>query len=728
MVFTTDAIFALVIVAVAVSILAYFNYSVQTPYTAGPSTTGSALSSLNTETPAQLAAEDAVALSILNEYNASSEYWTQFMGGPSRSGYAVHGPILPTIQYIFAANAPVSTQIVAGYGNVYFGAGNTIYAINASYGTLSWSSILKNNPGGLALYGGMVIYGTPYETGALNASTGTSLWITPTSSSQLLAYNGRLYSAGSSTPNLAIFNANNGTAISSISLGSSTDGMLEENGTISIRLASNTAVALDQFGSNVLTSSYAFATTNISASGGMLYVGSNTYECSFYTNLTQKFCGNEGSTITSVASGNGIAVYEYGSGVNAIAASGAPLWQRSMSSYGTSLDYPIVTNSSVYSIWSGNYVVDQNATNGNVRWATQIPGSYGAVAAFSAAYGNLYVAAGGNVIAYGACASQPYSPILQDAVQLYMEGRGSCATYLVDKIYSRSNTGLFINGSYAPSLNVSSFNGQSSYIYATSPDITTSSGGYNTVSFWMYWNGNDGQMPFGFYSYDLWLSTASCFGFNTGNGDAYGTAISANSWVFVTAIFYNGAYTGNSKLYINGMQQTLRQCSGSAGSGSATTSFHISGWPNNPNYYLNGNLANLQVYNTALNSTQVRQLYDEGISGAPVAPANIVGWWPLEGDANDYSGYNNTGYPFGVTYVQGNYLPPGYRSASSISVSSTMLPFSRNQGYNGANPLGGSNPNLIGNSPGLNGNAPQISGSLNVNSPRLYKVGVYSWS
>jgi hypothetical protein len=61
--------------------------------------------------------------------------------------------------------------------------------------------------------------------------------------------------------------------------------------------------------------------------------------------------------------------------------------------------------------------------------------------------------------------------------------------------------------------------------------------------------------------------------------------------------------------------------------------------------------ANLQVYNTSIDSTQMQALYLEGIGGAPVDPSHIVGWWPLNGDTNDYSGNNNNGAPTSLTYI-----------------------------------------------------------------------------
>ena len=66
---------------------------------------------------------------------------------------------------------------------------------------------------------------------------------------------------------------------------------------------------------------------------------------------------------------------------------------------------------------------------------------------------------------------------------------------------------------------------------------------------------------------------------------------------------------------------------------------------------LNGSLANVQVYNTSFDANQVAALYQEGIGGAPITIQNLIGWWPLNGNANDYSGNNNNGQSTNVIYT-----------------------------------------------------------------------------
>jgi len=65
----------------------------------------------------------------------------------------------------------------------------------------------------------------------------------------------------------------------------------------------------------------------------------------------------------------------------------------------------------------------------------------------------------------------------------------------------------------------------------------------------------------------------------------------------------------------------------------------------------NGLIANVQIYNASLSANQIQALYLEGIGGAPMKLQNLAGWWPLNGNSNDYSGNNNNGVPTAVTFT-----------------------------------------------------------------------------
>jgi hypothetical protein len=63
--------------------------------------------------------------------------------------------------------------------------------------------------------------------------------------------------------------------------------------------------------------------------------------------------------------------------------------------------------------------------------------------------------------------------------------------------------------------------------------------------------------------------------------------------------------------------------------------------------YFPGSMADVQVYNSVLTSNQVGQLYlNNTVPG--VSP---IGYWPLNGNPNDYSRNGNNGVPTNVVYV-----------------------------------------------------------------------------
>jgi hypothetical protein len=69
-------------------------------------------------------------------------------------------------------------------------------------------------------------------------------------------------------------------------------------------------------------------------------------------------------------------------------------------------------------------------------------------------------------------------------------------------------------------------------------------------------------------------------------------------------------------------------------------------------------ISDVQIYNnTWLSSTQISQLYSEGLSGTPLSGVGLDGYWPLNGTAKDYSGNNNNGVATNVIYTS-NYQNP----------------------------------------------------------------------
>ncbi|MDE1869347.1 MAG: hypothetical protein KGH60_05305, partial [Candidatus Micrarchaeota archaeon] len=58
--------------------------------------------------------------------------------------------------------------------------------------------------------------------------------------------------------------------------------------------------------------------------------------------------------------------------------------------------------------------------------------------------------------------------------------------------------------------------------------------------------------------------------------------------------------------------------------------------------FFSGFISNVQMYSTALTSNNVKQLFLEGIGGAPIDTSHLYLWLMLNQNANDTSG--NQGY------------------------------------------------------------------------------------
>ncbi|MEM0149829.1 MAG: LamG domain-containing protein, partial [Candidatus Micrarchaeaceae archaeon] len=109
--------------------------------------------------------------------------------------------------------------------------------------------------------------------------------------------------------------------------------------------------------------------------------------------------------------------------------------------------------------------------------------------------------------------------------------------------------------------------------------------------------------------------------------------------------------TSNTIIFtVNSNTDTVANTCGSPTSGSYAT--EIGGYnPATSTEYLNGTLSNIQFYNTSLSAYNIKTLYEEGINGVPISNAGLKGWWPLNGNADDYSGNNNNGTPTNVVYT-----------------------------------------------------------------------------
>ena len=185
-----------------------------------------------------------------------------------------------------------------------------------------------------------------------------------------------------------------------------------------------------------------------------------------------------------------------------------------------------------------------------------------------------------------------------------------------------------------------------------------------------------GNPDFTFYAWinPLSLSTCSsdnCIIFNKEN--SYEWALSSNGqlcwaidnsvpgWAWVctsiylpvgkfasVALTYNGV---DAVAYLNGVASAPTSATGDVGTGGfQPLKIGARGGSGGTGSLFNGEISNVQIYNSSLSQSEVASLYQEGIGGVPVDPTHIVGWWPLNGNAQDYSGNNDQGTAASISY------------------------------------------------------------------------------
>ena len=127
-----------------------------------------------------------------------------------------------------------------------------------------------------------------------------------------------------------------------------------------------------------------------------------------------------------------------------------------------------------------------------------------------------------------------------------------------------------------------------------------------------------------------------------------GPTVNYNEWNFVAVTVHGTTAT----LYVNGQSESGPLSSGdpmSLVSGVCAQNLSI-GSTDCPGRMFYGMIADVQVYNTSLSSTDMNSIYMEGIGGPPIDLNYLVGWWPLNGNANDYSGNGYNGNSVVVAY------------------------------------------------------------------------------
>ena len=149
------------------------------------------------------------------------------------------------------------------------------------------------------------------------------------------------------------------------------------------------------------------------------------------------------------------------------------------------------------------------------------------------------------------------------------------------------------------------------------------------------------------------------------------TSYPTGTWEMVTAE-YNGS-TGQATAYLNNILWNSTMLSPHLNL-AQTVPFEIgNAYYSGESYNLNGSIANVQLYSQVLPQSEIDTLYNSGFYGMPRPNEGIVGWWPLNGNANDYSGNGNNGTMINTLYeyiIKPSSIPPlGGYGISSVNTS-----------------------------------------------------------
>ena len=228
-----------------------------------------------------------------------------------------------------------------------------------------------------------------------------------------------------------------------------------------------------------------------------------------------------------------------------------------------------------------------------------------------------------------------------------------------------------IGGQFGPShMLYASFNGVNSYVQASNITSFNTPTNTMTISGWVKYAAGEpssiGWLAVRVNAYGLGAcgTTLTVCYYNWGAPAGTGTKLSnamltPNTWYMMTAVINNPANSlasaNTETIYLNGVEVL----SGALSLASTANALDI-GACASCNQYLDGGISNLQAYGSALTQSQIEQLYQQGISATPLLNSQIISWFPLDGNTNDYSNPQNqaAGIASNIVYYAQNTNPP----------------------------------------------------------------------
>ncbi len=643
------------------------------------------------------------AFDVVSAWQSRQYVWSQYGNNATQSSSTPgYGPQLPLVLFTFQAGNLINPSIVVADGLVVFtttGSNSNLYAINATTGTLVFNtpSVGGNFISSPAIYQGLIF--TANTGSYVNAYTenGALVWSTKISTTNqgnlflqvenqnvevngtlINAFNGTVVQSAAQYPSVyyggEYFWVSPNSIVTGNVMGSSLVGTSLVNiWNRQITTTSGTYVSPIAMGGNALY--FAFKTTSTGSTFfGWSIWGSQIWSSTF-----------AGTVAGGAAVYNNTAYVKTNNAIYGFTQSGLPLFSLAHTNdyYNATLS---ATPNLLYSLINGRKLYAYNEQNGNVIWNATFSNQTAATlsntpADVAIAYGNAYFASGNVIYAIGTCKADPGSNLLQTIATFYLNKQGACANLLLNQSYGSNKAAIFINNTYAPSLSSAVFTSNNFILASNVAPLVP--GNQITLDLWVnpsalpakdtFYAGFRNDLNFDFYLSQIAGTNTVEARFRNSAGTAYtqntvNITITPYKWNNL-AFDFNGVSLG---VYLNGILVSNSIPGGFITN--ALTPFMIGGdgITANPRY-MNGEISDVQLYNTGLTYANVLNLYTQGLGSVPVSTANIMGWWPLEGDTNDYAMYNYGVPNNGITFGKFPSTPPSLSGSYQISKASVPL-------------------------------------------------------
>ncbi len=729
-VFTLDAVFAIMIATIAISILLYFHYTSINQYSISVTSVNKLVYLLSATTLGNFTGSP-LAAQMNNQYQGRQQTWPEFYQNNSNDASNPNGPYSDSLLLVFNSTGAIyPNSVIAGNGSIFFMENypnsNTLLGHTSILGSIpSYSHSYPNaffgtNPNYATVANSMtditadLLYNNIPIYANKTALTAAGQWVNknaiPSSgvvSSPMLAYDNIILvpiytSSNAAETGIMGFYANNGTEAWTINAGGEVNSIAIVSGSIAAEVGNTVKIfSFQNYGTpfSIYDTAYPYMPTGMVVYDGSVHVANS-------------------ALISGMSAYNGSLFYQSVSDYTSATGNvNTGAWKVYMPSYvgqALSNSQPVASNGNLYTLWSNNYLVDQNTNNGAIKWVLHIPYPGTLSPHMVLAYGELFVTVGNKLLGFGSCPGNSNMSLLSNMVSLYVNTLSSCTDALLNTANPSQNASITVNAIDSPGVvyfdfmypYVMNFTGShNNYVdignnSSLSPEAGSSGrmslctwyrinslSGYNgplikgnappsSGNAWEYTLDQEGYVP-GVYthpSFTVWSPSGANIAFGEANAVTFNSMV--NNWSFA-CFTYN--YPGQKAYYYFNGRQYNASITSAYGPASAGTGSLIVGSgenhtdPTGKPGYSNVAVADLQIYNTILSYNQIKLLYSQGITASPVQSTGLVGWWPLGGDANDYSGNGHTGFPYNAISTYAGFISPGYLDAYDIEVSRAVV-------------------------------------------------------